>query len=216
MKALVLVGGSAVPPDLLASELALADAVVCADGGAAALAHAGRLPDVLVGDMDSIDGALLRQMEAAGVRTVKAVAEKDETDGWLAVDEAIAMGATDITLLGALGGRVDHLLGNLMLLVRAERRGVSARVRDAACEITAATGAVEIAGRAGQTVSLLPIGSGVSVRYLDGFRYGTREPLRLPIDSPVGVSNELTADAAHAVIDGWAYVIRNLASPDRN
>jgi hypothetical protein len=46
------------------------------------------------------------------------------------------------------------------------------------------------------------------VRYLDGFKYGTKEPLPLPIDAPVGVSNELITDRAYAEIDGWAYIIR--------
>jgi thiamine pyrophosphokinase len=216
LKAVVLVGGSAVPPELLQREIISAELIICADSGAKYLAPSGRLPDVLVGDMDSIDDDLLEQMEAAGVKTLRAVAEKDETDGLLALDQAVMIGATEIVLLGALGGRVDHLLGNLMLLVRAAQKGVKAVIADDSCEIMAATGATVIAGKAGETVSLLPIGTGVSVCYLDGMRYGTVEPLPLPIDSPVGVSNELTADVAHVVINGWAYIIRNYSVQVQN
>lgn len=206
MKALV-VAGSDVPRALLCAEIGSADLVICADSGAKHLDAAGRLPDLLVGDMDSIDAGLLRKLETAGVEIIRAEAAKDETDAQLAVDEAIARGATELVFLGALGGRLDHALGNLMLLVRAAKRGVKSVVMDDACEITAATGFVEIAGRAGDTVSLLPIGPGISVRYLDGLRYGTKEPLPLPDDAPVGVSNEMTAESAHVEIDGWAYIM---------
>jgi thiamine pyrophosphokinase len=211
LKALVVAGGG-LPQALLWDELARADIVVCADGGAAHLSAAGRLPHLLVGDMDSIEPGLLEELMSAGVETVRADAEKDETDAQLAVDEAMRRGASEIVLLGALGGRIDHALGNLMLLVRAAERGVRALIKDDACEIFAATGETEISGRAGETVSLLPAGSGVSVRYLDGFRYGTREPLPLPLDAPVGVSNVLTADRAYVFINGWAYIVRIVTS----
>jgi thiamine pyrophosphokinase len=206
VRALVVAGGDT-PLPLLRSELNGADIVICADGGAKHVDAAGRMPDVLIGDMDSIERMLYDRLESSGVEIVRANAAKDETDAQLAVDEAIARGATELVLLGALGGRIDHSLGNLMLLVRAAEKDVKAVVKDDACEITAATGHVEIRGRAGDTVSLLPIGQGVSVRYLDGVKYGTKEPLPLPIDAPVGVSNELTADRARVEIIGWAYII---------
>jgi thiamine pyrophosphokinase len=206
VKALVVAGGD-VPRALLLEEMGRADLVVCADSGAKHLDAMGRQPDLLVGDMDSIGGELLRKLVAAGVETVRAKAAKDETDAQLAVDEAIARGTTELVLLGALGGRIDHALGNLMLLVRAAKRGVKSVVKDEACEITAATGFVEITGHAGDTVSLLPIGPGVTMRYLDGLKYGKKEPLPLPIDATVGVSNEMTAERAHVEIDGWAYIV---------
>lgn len=207
MRALVVAGGD-VSPHLLMEELTQARFVVCADQGARHMAGTGCLPDLLVGDMDSINGETLAVYAAAGTQIIRAEPEKDETDAQLAVDEAIRRGATELVLLGALGGRIDHALGNLMLLVRAAEKGVKALAKDEYSEITAATGFVEIAGRAGQTVSILPVGSNVSVRYLDGFKYGTKEPLPLPMDAPVGVSNELTADKAHAEIAGWAYIIQ--------
>lgn len=208
MKALIIVGGGGVSPELLQAELSNADVTICADSGAKLLAAINHRPHVLVGDMDSIEPGLLNKLEAAGVETVRADAAKDETDGQLALDIAMARGATEIVLLGALGGRIDHTLGNLLLLTRAAMRGVRAVMRDDVCEVSAATGPVEISGRPGMTVSLLPAGSGVSVRYLDGMRYGTKAPLPLPIDAPVGVSNEMTAERAHVVIEGWAYIVR--------
>jgi len=206
LKALVVAGGD-VPQGLLQAELTDAGIVICADGGARYLATTGRLPDILIGDMDSIDAGLLHKLESSDVEIIRAATWKDETDAQLAVDEAIARGADEIVMLGMLGGRIDHALGNLMLLLRSAQRNVRSVVKDKKVEITAATGAVEVAGKAGETVSLLPVGSGVSVRYLDGLRYGAKEPLALPLDSPVGVSNVMTADKAHIVVDGWAYLL---------
>lgn len=211
MKALVVLGGGAIPEELLFRELETADAVLAADSGAMRLDALGRLPDVLVGDMDSVGPALLETLEAYGVEIVRANSEKDETDGQLALDLAISRGASEITLLGAAGGRLDHMLGNLMLLVRAAMRGVSAIILDGDCKAFAATGPIEITGKIGDTVSVLPIGEGVSIRYLDGFKYGTPESLPLPVDAPVGVSNVMTADTAHVVVDGWVYFIRFLS-----
>lgn len=209
MKALVLTGGGGVPQTMLLEELANAGLVVCADSGAVHLAAIGRIPDLLVGDMDSIEAGLLLEFESAGVETIHVSAEKDETDTQLALDEAASRGASEIVLLGALGGRIDHTLGNMMLLIYAAKRGIRAVIKDVACEITAVTGETEITGMVGDTVSLLPAGDGVTVRYLDGLHYGTRKPLPLPIDSPVGVSNVMTAEAAHVVIGGWAFIIKN-------
>jgi thiamine pyrophosphokinase len=207
VKALVVAGGD-VSPRLLRRELWETKFVVCADGGARHMAGTGRMLDLLIGDMDSIDPDLLYSYETEGAEIIRANEEKDETDTQLAMDEAVARGATEIVLLGALGGRIDHTLGNLALLVRAAERNVKAVVKDENCLVFAATGDVELCGCIGDTVSLLPAGSGVSVRYLDGLKYGTQEPLPLPVDSPVGVSNKLTAEKAHVVIEGWAFIIR--------
>lgn len=208
MKAAVILGGGA-QSGLMRRELKDAELIVCADGGAAHCVAAGVRPGVVVGDMDSIDPKLLRSLEATGVEVVRADRHKDETDAELALVEALRRGATEITLLGALGGRLDHTMGNLMLLLRAARRGIKAVLKDESCEIFAATGETQIVGHTGQTVSVLPIGEGVSVRYVDGVEYGLGAPVELPLDKPVGVSNVMTADKAHITISGWAYIVLN-------
>ena len=208
MKAVIILGGEQPEAGLLRDCLAETDIVICADSGANWLMQAGRLPDLLVGDMDSIAEGLDKELETKGVRVLRRSAEKDETDGQLALDEAMALGADDITLLGAAGGRLDHLMGNLQLLVRAARRGIKAVMADKTSRAWAATGRTEILGRAGNTLSILPLGEGVSAAYLSGLKYGTLEPLALPMDCPVGVSNVMTEDTAVVEITGWALVVR--------
>src|SRR4029079_6306556 len=93
------------------------DAVVAADGGLAAADALGLTPTVIVGDMDSAHAARVAAGGAEGVPVIRTTSDKDESDTELAVLEAVRLGATRITVLGALGGpRLDHGLANGWLL----------------------------------------------------------------------------------------------------
>src|SRR5688572_21481737 len=161
--------------------------VVAADGGAR---HAGPLGleiDRWVGDGDSLGAAGIRALEAAGVPIELARPDKDESDTELAVLAARAMGATQLTVLGALGGpRVDHALANLGLLSMPELEplgvrlvAVDARVRRLLAP--AADGGparLDLAGRVGDLVSLLPIGADAEGVTTHGLAYRLQdEPL---------------------------------------
>ena len=209
MKALIVLGGSEPPVELLLTEAAASDLVVCADRGAAHCRKAGVPVDLLVGDLDSLDPRLAAELEHQGVECLLSPVEKDETDGQLALDAALEHGADEAVLLAATGGRLDHLLGNLQLLLRAGKRGVNARLLDGVTTARVVTGSVELAGFPGLTVSLLPAEGQVSVRYLGGLQYGSTEPLALPWDGPVGVSNRMTEPVARLEVSGWAFLMTN-------
>src|SRR5439155_23558943 len=72
--------------------------------------------DVVVGDLDSVSSSALANARAGGARVDEHPAEKDATDLELALDEAVAAGATEIVVVGGHGGRLDHLLANCALL----------------------------------------------------------------------------------------------------
>src|SRR5690348_3859050 len=94
--------------------LETADLVVAADGGAQALLRSGRRADVLLGDFDSLDPAVLEQWRGQGGTTLTFPAEKDQTDLDIALRYVIQQGAGQIAVLGALGGRLDHELANIL------------------------------------------------------------------------------------------------------
>ena len=107
-----------------------AELVIAADGGAATLERIGRRPDRLVGDLDSVDASLVARLTDAGVPIDRHPTDKDATDTELALQDAVTGGATEIVLLGALGGdRLDHELANLLLLADRET-DVRHRLRD--------------------------------------------------------------------------------------
>lgn len=109
-------------------ELSTYERLIAADGGANRIIESGYLPDALVGDLDSIKEENLEICRQQGIRILSYPCEKDETDLELALDYAAkvseeeANGDSDagrikeIFLLGATGGRIDHLLGNLSIM----------------------------------------------------------------------------------------------------
>ena len=154
--------------------------VIAADGGARHARDLGVTIDRWVGDGDSIAPADLDALIAAGVPMQRSRPDKDESDTELAVSAAIGLGADGIVIVGALGGtRVDHALANIALLFAPALDGRVATIIDASARIRAASAPtadgrpvrVSLAGRLGDTVSLLPWGDDVHGVTTKGLRY---------------------------------------------
>lgn len=206
MHVIVALNGAYPHPERTLSLLAGAERIVAADGGASWLAQQGRQPDVLVGDMDSVAPALLARLEAAGCRVVRHRRDKDETDGELALLEALALGAKRITLLGAWGGRSDHALANLGLLALPELAEVPAAIFDGVSWLWLLRGAGEVQGEEGDVVSLLPWGGDALGVTTEGLAYPLRaEPLRL--GAARGVSNMLLGASARVTVRQGALLV---------
>jgi len=177
-----------------------ADLIIAADGGANALETLGRYPAVLVGDMDSIHPRVLEALQNRGCRILRYPSAKDETDTELALLEAVSAGAGRITLLGALGGRIDHALANLFLITLPEFAGSPVTLFDGTSYITLVRGHSVVTGRPGDTLSLIPVGGDAVVR-TDGLAYSLRGE-KLRFGPARGVSNLLLADRAHIWLSG--------------
>ena len=189
MKVVVVASGELGPAD--ADWLSDANLVIAADGGAAALDRLGRRPDRLVGDLDSADATLVDRLTAAGVDIERHPADKDASDTELALDAARAAGATEIVLLGALGGdRLDHGLANVLLLTDAELAGVDIRLIGAGSVVRALHGghSLLLRGRIGALVTLLPIGGDAAGVTTDGLRW-PRSAAELRMGRSRGLSN---------------------------
>lgn len=204
MQVLIVLGGDAPGPALLASCMREADLTIAADSGLAAFDAAGLEPDILVGDMDSVPAEVLQRYEGR-LPEHRLNCIKDDTDGVDALDLAIARGAEKIVLLGALGGRLDHALANVMLLVRAQRKGIKAEILSETVRIARVNGYAALGGAKGDTVSLLPLGSAKGVT-LRGFFY----PLdhhELDSDYPLGISNVVTDDQAEVGVESGDLIL---------
>lgn len=200
MKVVVVAHGELDPRD--AVQLADADLVIAADGGALALERIGRRPDLLVGDLDSIDGALLDRLVAAGVRVERHPSDKDASDTELGLEAAIASGATSVVLIGATRGeRLDHELANLLLLADPALVGRDVRAIHGATTVRAVFGGAAIAlGRPGDLVTLLPIGGdAIGVRTV-GLRWEL-EGSTLVLGRSRGLSNEVVAAGASVELE---------------
>ena len=158
------------------------DLVVAADGGARLAPALGLRIDRWVGDADSLGEAGLADLQRAGIPVERAHPDKDESDTELAVRAALDAGASDIAILGALGGlRFDHALANVALLALPARLGRAACLLGPEARVRLLVGPAELdlGGRVGDIVSLLPLGADVEGVVTEGLRYPLRdEPLR--------------------------------------
>lgn len=195
MRALVVLDGDPLGSDAwLAALAARSDVVIAADGGAARLDRAGRRPDLVVGDLDSLAPEKKQELESQGVAFEVHPNEKEETDAELALDAAVKRGADEILVVGAFGGsRLDHMAGNLMLLAHRDFAAIDLALVTETVTFRAllGPGILELDGAPGDWVTLEPVSEIARAVTTDGLRY----PLHhedLARGSTRGVSNELT------------------------
>ena len=145
--------------------------VVAVDGGLEAAKELDIIPDVIVGDFDTVHPEILayyRKMEHIVWEVHQP--EKDDTDTELAIKRALAMNCSHITLLGATGGRLDHMIGNIHLLFPCLQKGTYAEI-----------------------VSFLPLTEEVKGITLRGFKYPLTDR-DISIGTSLCISNELVEE----------------------
>ncbi len=188
MKALIFSGGSFsnLPPFVDMREYNL---IIAADAGYLAARDLGIVPDVFIGDFDSV---LKEEVKAKKIISLNPV--KDMTDTQEAIEYAISQGAKDITLLGALGGRCDHTIANIHLLKYAQNRGACVKILDNDTSIMLVTDEITLSAKSGFCLSLLPLTdcSGVSVKGV----YYPLDDAEMPVGNPYGISNEFVSSEA--------------------
>lgn len=183
--------------------------VICADGGARHCRRLGVVPDLLVGDLDSIEPDDLAWIEQQQVPIHRFPAVKDQTDSELAIAVALerldqiqlhgpAAGPHDVVLLASLGGRPDHVLANQLLAVRLASSGHTLRLSDGHSHLIALAGRTAVglqlsrlpASSAARTwaVSVIPISDQVVGLSYTGLQYPL-DQATLELGSCQGVSN---------------------------
>ncbi len=195
---------------------ALADAavVIAADGGANWLASVGTTPDRLVGDLDSADPQVVRELSEAGVAIDRHPTDKDASDLELAVSAALAAGADDIVILGALGGDLDHLTANLLLLGSEQVAGRQVRlVHDrTTARLLRGPDRLEIAAPAGSRVSLFAVGEPAEGVTTQGLQWPLADA-RLEGGSSYGLANVVSEPPAVVEVRGGRLLVIEIA-PD--
>ena len=176
MRAVIFVNGEFNRPTAMEKPPTADDLLIAADGGARHCLSLGLRPDVVIGDLDSLAPEELKRLTADGVRVLRHPVRKDETDLELAFRLAREKGAREVILLGALGGRWDMTLANIMLPARPELSSLRVSILDGSQEITLVKAGETrwFSGRKGDVLSLIPIsGDAVGVT-LSGLEYPPR------------------------------------------
>ncbi len=203
------------PGALDARHLADADLIVAADGGAGWLVDQQVAPHVLVGDLDSIEAGHLHTLETAGVTIERHPVDKDRSDAHLAVARAVAAGAHQVIVVGALAGaRLDHQLSNLLMLADPSWGSVDVRVVRDETTVRAVSGGgrLTLNGASGDIVTLLAIGDAHGVR-TEGLSYPlVDETLRM--GESRGLSNVIVGAPASVRLEAGTLLVVEISSEE--
>ena len=182
------------------------DYIICADGGTRHALSLGLTPHLVIGDMDSIETGQWRELEKAGVSIELFPGDKNETDLELAINRAVELGPKQILIIGALGGRLDQMLGNIALLSDNQLSALDARLDDGIEGIFFCRNQAQVHGSRGDIVSLIPWGNVVHGVQTQGLKWPlNREPLYPEMTR--GISNMMLTHVASINIDSGLLLI---------
>lgn len=199
MKRAVIIGnGNVQDYNYLKNKICDTDFIICADGGYNHAVKMGIEPDVLIGDFDS---AIHYETVADRIEYPK---RKDFTDGELAVMYAKERGFDNIVLTAMTGDRLDHTIADILLLAKCK----NGMLIDDNNEIYLLRDEIEISGRKGQIISVIPISLDTEGVATSGLEYPLCDET-LYFASSRGVSNVMIEDKCKISIKkGMALVIK--------
>lgn len=193
MKGLVISSGTINNYSILDSMVEEVNFIVCADGGMDHLMKINRLPDLVLGDLDSISEQALDYINKNKIAIQKYPSIKDATDTALAMEYLVDEGFRDITLIGVTGTRQDHTIANVLLLNTLYDKGVKGKIVDDNNVIYLIDDYLELKYQEGSYVSIVPItDNGIEVS-LEGFYYNLNNE-KIKFGSTYGISNKITND----------------------
>lgn len=198
MKILLVAGGTVEPESSMQFiKKWKPDKIIGIDRGMEFLYEQKLTPDLLVGDFDSACSRVKEHYRALGVLVRQYRPEKDATDTEIGVRAALEMGAGEITILGATGTRIDHMLGNIQVLMLPLQKEVKACLLDAHNRIRLLSKRMVLKKEHmfGDYVSFLPLTTRVEGLTLTGFKYPL-EHYTMTSDNSLGISNEIAAEEA--------------------
>lgn len=196
LRALVVTGGdTTIAPGDVASRSG--DLVIAADEGLQVAMSLGLDADLVVGDMDSVDPGALTAARRSGARIESHPADKEATDLDLALTHARSAGADEIVVIGGLGGRLSHLLGNATLLASDRWEGIRVSWANGPTTVFVCRqgASVSIIGTPGDLVSVIAMSDPAPMVNSSGLRWAL-EGEALKTGSTRGISNEMTGDTA--------------------
>ena len=179
------------------------DLVIAADGGSDTLVREGIRCDLLIGDLDSIGEV------PSGVELLRHPVKKDETDMHLGYLEGARRGYESFRIYGGTGGREDHTIANISLLLYIRKSGGRATLIGEKNEsFVIDCESVEVSGECGKHLSLFALFGTARGVYIEGLEYSA-ENLTLTPEFPLAVSNRFIGECGKITVkDGTLLVMR--------
>lgn len=204
MKRCVIIGGAPINNyEYIKKNLRSDDFFIFCDSGLKHLQKLNVKPSVIVGDFDSFENPNM------DVLTITLPKEKDDTDTMYGVKYALEQGFNDFLLLGVVGSRLDHTLGNITILWYLERKGATALIIDDYSEIEIIKNTTKYITNKFKYFSLLNLGGSVSQVSIENAKYDLNKA-QITNYYPIGVSNEVINDrfAKVEVFEGTLLLIK--------
>ena len=191
------------------------DKIIAVDGGLSAANLLQLIPDVIVGDFDTVSQELLEQYgRNEGCETVRLNPVKDDTDTQYAMKMAIEMGAEEIHIIGGTGGRIDHGLANIFMLKMALEKGVKAVMYDEINKIYVLKGHQRMKRDPmyGGSISFVQLeGPALNVT-MKGFLYNVEHfDFDTSKEYRLGVSNEFKDEEAEITIGQGMFIVTEIS-----
>ena len=183
-----------------------ADCVICADGGARSAMRLGIVPDIVMGDFDTLSEDEIEAFIHEDIKIIRYPREKEYTDTHLCIIEAINRGFTEIIMIGALGGRLDHSLANIMLLALPEAAGTKIKISDEDQDVYLIRDNCEITGNIGDTLSMFPLSESVKGISTKGLKYPLEQG-EFIMGIPKGISNQMLSDSAEVRLEEGSILV---------
>lgn len=193
LKALLILNGNISDLNVLYRLGKESDFILCADGGADYALKVSLIPDMIIGDLDSISSNTLEKVYENKIPIEKFPVKKDATDSELAIDYLIEKGYKNLTIVGALGDRMDHTLGNMLLLKKLNQNEIIGKMIDEKNTIYLVEKELRLDKEKDSFVSLIPITDGGAIVTLRGFEYRL-DKTKISFGSTIGISNRIVEE----------------------
>lgn len=208
MKFLIIANGSMDDYDFYKNIIDDYDFIICADGASNHAYNMNINPSIIIGDLDSIDDEVKKYFMDKNIEFNKFPSKKDKTDTEICIDYAIEQGSKEIDFIGVLGSRMDHSLANINLLYSLLKKGIKARIINENNEIHITDGKIQVTGKKGDIISVIPIYSDALGLTLKGLEYPL-EDYDLKFGISMGISNVLVDEKCEiSVKSGCVLVIK--------
>lgn len=167
------------------------DFIICADGAAEFALQLNIVPNVILGDFDSLPKLAQQKLRTNQSKWIRFPREKDETDSELAVKYALKQHYKNLLIFGLFGSRLDHLLTNIFALENLTVKGIQAICVEGKQELQVINRSLALLGKIGDLISLIPLKGDAKQVTTKGLKY----PLRnedLLFGYSRGISNVFT------------------------
>jgi thiamine pyrophosphokinase len=210
-KAVIFLNGTRPDTRVVQSVINEYSYIIGCDGGTEHVRKLQYVPDAIIGDLDSISkvSIALFSKDQHRTRFITYGIDKDYTDSELAIDHAVSLGIKNIVVVGMLGSRLDHMLGNLFLLTKHKYRKLNLKIIEKNQEIYAIRSDTTIKGQKGDLISLMPLAGSAVISKCSGLKYDLSR-YTISQQSNYGISNVMTDFQARLhILHGLLIVIHH-------